>query len=121
MRQHENRLNLTDLSGLDDLPTFDPADHLDSEEAIAAYMTDIIATGDIALLRSAIDDVVRARGVAKVAESAGITREGLYKALRANSKPRFETVAAVLDALGLAVHIVPKRPVDDSITEASAV
>lgn len=114
-------MQLRDLSGLDDLPTFDPADHLDSEEAIAAYMTDIIAAGDMALLRSAIDDVVRARGVGKVAASAGITREGLYKALRANSKPRFETIAAVLDALGLAVHVVPKRQLDDSIAEPGVV
>lgn len=108
MSKHDNAQALVhpESDGLED---FDPAEYLTSDEAIAAYMTDIMAAGDMALLNSAIDDVVHARGVAKTAEAAGMTREGLYKALRKDSKPRFETIAAVLDALGLAVQIVPKQ------------
>ena len=37
----------------------------------------------------------------EVARAAGLTREALYKALRPNSKPRFDTVARVCRALGL--------------------
>lgn len=37
----------------------------------------------------------------EVARAAGLTREALYKALRPNSKPRFDTIARVCRALGL--------------------
>jgi probable addiction module antidote protein len=113
---------LDGLDGLDELEDFDPVENLVSEQAIASYITDILAAGDLALFNSAIDDVVRARGVAKIAESAGISREGLYKALRKESKPRFETIAAVLDALGFAVRVVPKDALsahDNSCTRSA--
>lgn len=107
MSSHGQHFELDDLEGLE-LEEFDPAQHLTSSEAIAAYMTDILGSGDIALFQSAVNDVVRAQGMAKVADAAGLTREGAYKALRAGSKPRFETIAAMLDALGLALAVVPK-------------
>jgi probable addiction module antidote protein len=34
-----------------------------------------------------------------------LTREGLYKALKAGAQPRFDTVARVLAALGTELHI----------------
>jgi probable addiction module antidote protein len=108
MSKQKERVQLRYLDGLAELEDFDPAVNLISDEAIAAYITDILAAGDLALFNSAIDDVVRARGTAQIAQSAGISREGLYKALRKESKPRFETIAAVLDALGFAVRVVPK-------------
>jgi probable addiction module antidote protein len=108
MSKQKQQLQLDDLAGLDELEDFDPIENLVSEQAIAAYITDVLAAGNLALFNSAIDDVVRARGVAKIAESAGISREGLYKAMRAESKPRFETIAAVLDALGFTLQVVPK-------------
>jgi probable addiction module antidote protein len=84
-----------------DLPEFDAAQFLDSEEAVASYLNEIIAADDAALLASALGDVARARGMASIAEAAGITREALYKALRPGAQPRFETVSRVCHALGL--------------------
>lgn len=51
---------LDDLDSLE-LEKFDPAQHLTSCEAISAYMTDILASGDIVLFQSAVNDVLRAR------------------------------------------------------------
>jgi probable addiction module antidote protein len=85
----------------DALPIFDPASYLDSEEAIAAYLTDILETNDAALLASALGDIARARGMSEIAKAAGITREALYKALRPDAAPRFETVNRVCAALGV--------------------
>ncbi len=84
-----------------DLPEFDAAPYLDSEEAIAAYLTDILAANDAGLLASALGDIARARGMSEIAKSAGITREALYKALRPGSAPRFDTVNRVCAALGV--------------------
>lgn len=86
---------------VDDLPEFDAAPYLDSEAAIAAYLTDILDANDAALLASALGDIARAQGMAAIAKSAGITREALYKALRPGSAPRFDTVSRVCAALGV--------------------
>ena len=50
-----------------DLPDFDAARYLDSEKAIAAYLTDIIAANDPALLAAALGDIARARGMSEIA------------------------------------------------------
>ena len=84
-----------------DLPAFDAAPYLDSEEAVAAYLTDVIEANDASLLAAALGDIARARGMTEIARSAGITREALYKALRPDSAPRFETVRRVCAALGV--------------------
>ena len=84
-----------------DLPEFDAAPYLGSEEAIAAYLTDILSANDAALLAAALGDIARARGMTEIAKSAGITREALYKALRPDAQPRFDTVSRVCAALGV--------------------
>jgi probable addiction module antidote protein len=41
----------------------------------------------------------------ELAALSGLTREGLYKALKAGAQPRFDTVTRVLFALGMELHI----------------
>jgi len=93
-----------------DLTAFDAAPYLDSEEAIAAYLTDIIEANDASLLAAALGDIARARGMTEIAKSAGITREALYKALRPDSAPRFDTVRRVCAALGVRLVVQPVGP-----------
>ena len=94
---------------VDELPEFDAAPYLVSEAAIAAYLTDILEANDAALLAAALGDIARARGMSEIARSAGITREALYKALRPNSAPRFDTVNRVCAALGVRLVARPVR------------
>jgi len=84
-----------------DLPQFDAAHYLDSETSIAAYLTDILEANDAASFASALGDIARARGMTEIAKSAGLTGEALYKALRPDSSPRFDTVSRVCAALGV--------------------
>ena len=42
-----------------------------------------------------------------MARDAGITREGLYKALSAEGNPSFATVLKVMRALGLQIDVKP--------------
>ena len=99
---------------LTDLPEFDAAPYLDSETSIAAYLTDILEANDAALLASALGDIARARGMTEIAFTAGITREALYKALRPNSAPRFDTVSRVCAALGVRLVAQPIHPTGDT-------
>ncbi|WP_028572301.1 addiction module antidote protein [Desulfonatronum lacustre] len=90
-----------------DLPEFDITEHLDSEEAIAAYLTMVIEENDPSELAHALGVVARARGMTQVARDAGLGREALYKALRPNAHPRFETVTKVCSALGVKLVAQP--------------
>ena len=90
-----------------DLPEFDVTDYLDDDQAIANYLTAVLEDGDAALLAAALGDIARARGMTDIAKSAGITREALYKALRADSAPRFDTIQKVCSALGIKLVAQP--------------
>ncbi len=57
---------------ISDLPEFDAAEYLNSEEDIAAYLTTVIEENDPALLAAALGDIARARGMSQVAKDAGI-------------------------------------------------
>jgi probable addiction module antidote protein len=98
-----------------ELPEFDGARYLESETSIAAYLTDILEANDAGLLASALGDIARARGMTEIAKSAGITREALYKALRPESAPRFETVNRVCAALGVRLVAQAMHPARDGI------
>lgn len=84
-----------------DLPDFDFSEHLDSDQALAEYLTAILEENDPALLAAALGDIARARGMSEIAKASGITREALYKALRPDAQPRFDTVNRVCAALGI--------------------
>jgi probable addiction module antidote protein len=80
---------------------------LKDENDIAAYLTAILEENDVALLASALGDIARARGMTEIAKASGITREALYKALRPDAQPRFDTVSRVCAALGVKLVVQP--------------
>lgn len=84
-----------------ELPEFDMAEHIKTEEDIAAYLNLVLEEGDGAELAHALGVIARAKGMADIAEKSGITREALYKALRPNAQPRFDTVHKVMQAMGI--------------------
>jgi probable addiction module antidote protein len=90
-----------------DLPDFDMAKQLNSEEDIAAYVTMVIEDGDAAELAHALGIAAKARGMSEIAQASGLTREALYKALKPNAKPRFDTINRVCAALGVRLVAQP--------------
>ena len=102
---------MTERIKVEDLPEFDASQYLDSDEAVAAYLNDILQTNDPALLAAALGDIARARGMTDIARGAGLSREALYKALRPHAQPRFETVQRVCAALGVRLVAVTESAV----------
>lgn len=94
----------TKISGL---PDFDMAKHLENEEDIAMYLSVILEENDPALLASALGDIARAKGMSDIAKAAGVTREALYRALRPDAHPRFDTISRVCAALGVRLVAQP--------------
>src|SRR3712207_5825775 len=90
-----------------DTKPFDPAEHLDDPEAIAAYLTEAFETGDPAFIADSIGVVARAVGMARIAKAAGLSRESLYRSLSVEGHPEFSTVLKVLGALGVEIKAVP--------------
>ena len=86
---------------------WDPADHLETEEDMAAYLEAALEQGDPALVAAALGDIARAKGMTNVAREAGLGRESLYKALSPAGNPEFATILKVVTALGLRLHAAP--------------
>src|ERR1700682_987530 len=86
---------------------FESADYLKTPEAIAAYLTEALATDDAAYICAALDTVARAKGMTNVAKETGLSRESLYKSLSGSSKPEFETVRKVINSFGVRLVAEP--------------
>ena len=77
----------------------------DPEQA-AAYLTACLEDEDPRLFLLALRDVADARGgMGDLARSARLNRESLYRMLSQSGNPSLDSLAAVLDALGLRLSI----------------
>ena len=83
---------------------WDPADYLEGEGDVVAYLEAAFEDGDPRVIAGALGDVARSRGMTAVAAKSGLGRESLYKALSRDGNPGFATVLNVLEALGLRLH-----------------
>jgi probable addiction module antidote protein len=84
---------------------WDVTRHLDSDEAIAAYLDAVLQESDPALLAAALGDVARAKGMTQIARATGLGRESLYKALSPEGNPELGTVLKVVQSLGLRLRV----------------
>jgi probable addiction module antidote protein len=83
---------------------FDAADFLRSKADVIAYLQACIdeAGDDASVIAEALGAIARARGgITKVAREAGLTREGLHKALAKNGNPSLGTFLKVTRAVGV--------------------
>jgi probable addiction module antidote protein len=86
---------------------FDIQKHLRTPEQRAAYLEAAFEDGDPTLITHALRDVVSAIGVTSVAKEAGITRQGLHKALGEDGDPKLTTLLGVMRALGVKLSASP--------------
>ena len=93
---------------------WDPAEHLETEEDMAAYLNVALEEGDLSLIMATLGDIARASRMAVVAQDAGLGRESLYKSLSADGNPEFGTVLKVTRALGLKLQAVAEPKANDA-------
>ena len=86
---------------INELPEFDMAKHIKGDADVLEYLSQVLEDGDSGELAAALGHIAKARGMTEIARASGIKREALYKALRPNSHPRFDTVQRVFKALGV--------------------
>lgn len=76
----------------------------DHPEEVDEYLTilfeEYAQSGNTAALLSSLRIVSRVKGVSRIAESAGMSRKGVQKALSENGNPEFSSVNAIMHAMG---------------------
>lgn len=83
------------------LTTFDPAEDLTSDVAIATFMAEAFETNDAGYIAHALGVVARAKGMAQIASQTGLSREQLYRSFSQTGNPTLKTTLAVMKALGI--------------------
>jgi probable addiction module antidote protein len=87
---------------------FNTAQHLDNPEVIAWYLADAFETRDSAVILNAIQAVLRAGNMSKIARATGMSRTSLYWGK--DTSPEFTTVLKVLAARGVRLRAEPDLP-----------
>ncbi|HRK06433.1 MAG TPA: putative addiction module antidote protein [Pseudobdellovibrionaceae bacterium] len=72
----------------------------------AEYLAAAMEEGGDEFLEQALARVIRAHGMSRVAEMAGMSRQAVHKMLSSNGNPSFRNVVRLLSALGLKIRIV---------------
>jgi probable addiction module antidote protein len=57
---------------------WDAAEHLETEEDMAAYLEAALEDSDPAMVAAALRDIARAKGMSEIARETGFGRESLY-------------------------------------------
>ena len=88
------------------LRKWDSAEHLKTDEDMAAYLEACLqeAGDDAAFIAKALGNIARAKGMTQLSKDTGLGRESLYKALSGEGNPSFATILKVTHALGLKFH-----------------
>ena len=86
-------------------------DHIATPERQAGYLEAALELAikerDPGFFAKALGDVARARGIADIAASGGVTRSALYKALSQDGDPRLSTLLEVISTLDVKLAIKP--------------
>lgn len=86
---------------------FDAANYLTDEETVAAYLEEIIETGEPHLIADALGAVARARGMSNLAKESGLSRENLYRTLSAKGNPELGTFLRIMKAMNMRISVEP--------------
>ncbi len=90
-----------------ELKTYDVAERLTDETEISLYLEAAFEDGDSTLIKAALADVARARGMTEIARQANMSRAGLYRALGDDGNPTLENLSGILGAFGMKLSVKP--------------
>ncbi|MCZ7669168.1 MAG: putative addiction module antidote protein [Chloroflexi bacterium] len=91
-------------------------------EEVDEFVTEIFAEyaqdGDSAALLSALRSIARAKGISNIAEEANMSRQDVQKALSAKGNPRFDSINAIIHAMGF--QLMPQKMGETAVAESRA-
>lgn len=77
------------------------------DDFVSELFDEYAETGDDAALLSALRTICRVKGVTQIAEIAGLSRKGIQKALSEDGNPQFNSMNAIMQAMGY--RLVPQK------------
>lgn len=83
----------------------DISEYLEDEADMVAYLQSVLEENDPVLLRLALGDIAKAKGMSDIAQQIGVNRQSLYKSLSEDGNPAYDTIHKVITALGLKLTI----------------
>ena len=93
--------NMRNYRTIDDITEEYFRNHPDEiDDYITELFEEYAQDGDIATLLSSLRIISRVKGVSGIAETSGLSRKGVQKALSEDGHPKFESVNAILHAMG---------------------
>lgn len=87
-----------DIGGIEEQYLRDHPEEID--DYINILFDEYAESGDTAALLSSLRVVSRVKGVSRIAETSGLSRKGVQKALSENGNPQFGSVNAIMHAMG---------------------
>lgn len=87
------------------LTVYDPAEDLDSPEAVEVFINDAFETGDPVYISKALGVVARSKGMTIVAGDTGLSREQLYRSLSEKGNPTLKTIVKVMKSWGFGLKV----------------
>ena len=70
------------------------------DDYISVLFDEFAESGDAASLLSSLRIISRVKGVSRIAEASDLSRKGVQKALSENGHPQFESINAIMHAMG---------------------
>ena len=77
-------------------------------EYAAGYLTACLEHGEAEFLLGLRDVVEAHGGVGRLAKTANLNRESLYRTLSKQGNPRLASLSSIIDGLGLELQFAPK-------------
>jgi len=82
------------------------SDYLKTQDDIFYYIDAALEDGKKEVLLEALRNIAKAKGgMTSLANETGLNRESLYKTLSENGNPRYETLTAIIKALGFRLSV----------------
>ncbi len=83
----------------------DISEYLEDDADMVAYLQAVLEENDPVLLRLALGDIAKAKGMSDIAKQVGVNRQSLYKSLSEDGNPAYDTIAKVITALGMKLTV----------------
>lgn len=83
----------------------DVSEYLADEADMVAYLQAVLEENDPVLLRLALGDIAKAKGMSDIAKQVGVNCQSLYKSLSEDGNPAYDTVQKVIAALGMKLTV----------------
>lgn len=89
-------------------------EHPATSEEMTAVLNTALGEGDLERIMGIMGQMARAHRIRRVARETGLGEKSLYKSMRAEANPEFNTVLRVLRSLGFQLQVHPVAdPADD--------